>query len=49
MGYVFKKTLKASEQEREDVARCRDEWRKFQSAVEARRLVFLDESGLKTK
>jgi transposase len=43
-----KKTLKASEQEREDIAKSRDEWRKFQEAVDVRRLVFLDESGLKT-
>jgi len=43
-----KKTLKASEQEREDIANSRDEWRKFQGAADARRLVFLDESGLKT-
>jgi len=47
-GMFLKKTLKASEQEREDVAKSRDEWRKFQETVEARRLVFLDESGLKT-
>jgi len=43
-----KKTLKASEQEREDIAKSRDKWRKFQEAVDAQRLVFLDESGLKT-
>ena len=43
-----KKTLKASEQERVDIASSRDEWRKLQGAVDARRLVFLDESGLKT-
>ena len=43
-----KKTLKASEQEREDIAKSRDEWREFQKTVDARRLVFLDESGLKT-
>jgi transposase len=43
-----KKTLKASEQEREDIAKSRDEWRQFQASVDARRLVFLDESGLKT-
>ena len=43
-----KKTLKASEQGREDIAKSRDEWRKFQGAVDAHRLVFLDESGLKT-
>jgi transposase len=40
--------LKASEQEREDIANNRNEWRKFQEIVDARRLVFLDESGLKT-
>jgi transposase len=45
---LSKKTLKASEQEREDIANSRDEWRKFQGTVDARRLVFLDESGLKT-
>jgi transposase len=44
----LKKTLKASEQERADIAKSRDEWRKLQEAVDARRLVFLDESGLKT-
>jgi transposase len=43
-----KKTLKASEQEREDIVSSRDEWRKFQRVIDARRLVFLDESGLKT-
>ena len=43
-----KKTLKASEQEREDIAKSREEWREFQTAVDANRLVFLDESGLKT-
>lgn len=31
-----------------DIANSRDEWRKFQGAVDVRRLVFLDESGLKT-
>jgi len=43
-----KKTLKASEQEREDIAKSRKEWQEFQSTIDARRLVFLDESGLKT-
>lgn len=44
----LKKTLKASEQEREDIAKSREEWAKFQETVDANRLVFLDESGLKT-
>ena len=43
-----KKTLKASEQEREDVAKSRDEWQEFQKTADARCLIFLDESGLKT-
>lgn len=43
-----KKTLKASEQEREDIAKSREEWREFQAAVNANHLIFLDESGLKT-
>ena len=43
-----KKTLRASEQEREDVAQQREQWRKFQTEVESCRLVFLDESGAKT-
>ncbi len=41
-----KKTLKASEQEREDIAKSRNEWREFQKVVDAHRLIFLDESGL---
>lgn len=44
----LKKTLKASEQEREDIAKGREEWREFQRAIDANRLIFLDESGLKT-
>ncbi len=47
-GMSSKKTLKASEQERDDIAKSRDEWREFQKTVDARRLIFLDESGLKT-
>ena len=43
-----KKTLKASEQEREDIAKNREEWREFQATVDVHRLLFLDESGLKT-
>ena len=48
LAMSLKKTLKASEQEREDIAKSRDEWREFQKAVDAHRLIFLDESGLKT-
>jgi transposase len=44
----LKKTLRASELEREDIIRSRNEWKEFQSTAECSRLVFLDESGLKT-
>ena len=47
-GYVFKKTLKASEQEREDIGKSREQWRMFQMETDAKHLVFLDESGAKT-
>jgi transposase len=46
--FVTKKTLKASEQEREDIAESRKKWLEFQKIVPADRLVFLDESGAKT-
>lgn len=44
----LKKTLKASEQEREDVRQARVEWEELQNTTPQNRLVFLDESGLKT-
>jgi transposase len=44
----LKKTLKASEQEREDIVQARREWREFQRVVDPSRLVFLDETGAKT-
>jgi hypothetical protein len=46
--WSFKKTLKASEQEREDIVQARNEWREFQKQVDSKRLVFLDETGAKT-
>ena len=48
MDSSSKKTLRASEQDREDIILQRKEWRGFQVAVEPCRLVFLDESGVKT-
>jgi len=44
----LKKTLRASELEREDIIQSRNEWKEFQNSVDLNRLVFLDESGLKT-
>ncbi len=45
---LLKKTLRASEQEREDIIQSRAEWAEFQKTVDPNRLVFLDESGVKT-
>ena len=44
----IKKTLKASEQGREDITEHRNTWVSFQKSVSAERLVFLDESSAKT-
>lgn len=43
-----KKSSRAAEQDRPDVARRRQDWRECQEAVDAQRLVFLDETGIKT-
>lgn len=40
--------MKASEQGRDDIACLREEWQEFQKTTEADRLVFLDETGVKT-
>jgi transposase len=47
-GLSFKKSLRASEQERRDVARRREQWRRLQGKVDARRLIFIDETWFKT-
>ena len=44
----FKKSLRASEQERADVARRRRQWKERQGRVSAARLVFIDETWAKT-
>jgi len=43
-----KKSLRASEQDRADVARRRRQWKERQRQVPAARLVFIDETGAKT-
>jgi transposase len=43
-----KKTLHAAEQERPDVAEARAEWRKEQPSLTTGRLIFLDETSIKT-
>jgi hypothetical protein len=45
---VKKKTLRASEQEREDVKLKRCLWQKAQASMNLEKLVFIDESGAKT-
>ena len=43
-GLGFKKSLRASEQDRPDVARRREQWKRLQGKVAAERLVFIDGS-----
>lgn len=44
----FKKTLRAAEQERADVAEAREAWKASQASLETDKLVFLDETGAST-
>jgi transposase len=46
---VQKKSLRAAEQDRQDIAQRRADWRDCQEEVDPQRLVFIDETGLKTK
>lgn len=48
MAIDIKKTLKASEQERDDVKRKRELWREFQEKNDCKKMIFLDETGAKT-
>ena len=47
-GLSFKKTLHASEQDRADVARRREQWKKYQGRFDPSRFVFIDETWAKT-
>ena len=47
-GISFKKSVYASEQLRPDVVDARAEWRAMQPLLAARRLIFLDETGVMT-
>jgi transposase len=47
-GVTFKKSLHASELDRPDVARRRERWRRYQGRIDAKRLVFIDETWAKT-
>ena len=47
-GVTFKKSLRASEQDRPDVARWRRQWKARQATIDPARLVFIDETWAKT-
>jgi len=47
-GLRFKKTLFALEQARADIARRRRRWQSWQAGLDPRRLVFIDETWIKT-
>jgi hypothetical protein len=47
-GVTFKKSLRASEQDRPAVARRRERWKARQAAIDPSRLVFIDETWAKT-
>jgi transposase len=47
-GVTFKKNLHAAEQDRLDVARKRERWRRHQARLDARRLVFIYQTWAKT-
>jgi hypothetical protein len=47
-GVTFKKSLRASEQDRPDIARRRERWKARQAMIDPRRLVFIDETWAKT-
>lgn len=47
-GFRFKKTLKASEQDRDDIARKRKDWAQFQKTISWKQFIFIDESSAKT-
>ena len=46
--HLQKKSLHASEQDRPDIARRRERWKKYQGRLDAKHLVFIDETWAKT-
>ncbi len=48
MGFTFKKTVLASEQQRPDVAEARQLWREGQARLDPEKLIFADETGCAT-
>ncbi|MGZ8902075.1 MAG: helix-turn-helix domain-containing protein [Methylobacter sp.] len=48
LGYRYKKTVVANEQQREEVAAARDHWQAWQKSCDVSKLVVLDETGVST-
>jgi hypothetical protein len=48
LGITYKKTLRASEQERDDIKQARKEWSQWASQANHKSFVFIDESSAKT-
>lgn len=48
MASLLKKSLAAAEREREDVKEARAVWARWQESIDPAKLVFLDESGIRT-
>ncbi|MGH2371897.1 MAG: IS630 family transposase [bacterium] len=48
LGLTLKKSLRAAEQDRADIAKAREEWRASQPDLNPEHLVFIDETGAKT-
>ena len=48
LGFTVKKTVRATEHDRADVAAARQQWRTTAPRFDPTRLVFLDESGIAT-
>ncbi|WP_334168745.1 IS630 family transposase [Methylobacter sp.] len=49
LGYRYKKTVFASEQQRDDVALAREQWQAWQKSCDVSKLVFLDETSSSTE
>ncbi len=45
---TFKKSLRAAERDRPDVARKRERWKRYQGRIDPNRLIFVDETWAKT-
>jgi len=48
MGSALKKSLRAAEQDREDVRAAREIWKQNQTSLDSSKLVFIDETGTAT-